>query len=526
MDDAGVEIGIHAKNQPKKKRKLTAKERAARKDSKFVEQSVGWKTKHVVGRRMAHDEQESGEQAPSGFQIEDPAWSVCQDGSERLQFFQGNRLAAIDAGEGQDVDHILQKWIDAKGEFTFMLESLQAQGFKIIEHGMDGLLVEREVTIQEAYVERLEISGRVGPTKFQDDYPETFWKQEMARRCENENPTISWKERDGGRDRIESPSLAPKDPEDVPWGDDPAGDIYGQGVQTVVIDGVSFWYHERPVYGCIKLEDGTYVEGKVGREQVARPFHDLIFPERFEVTRKMRDPDTGETHMVRIAGWDVLDDKRQVIEGLGAMQFPGLWEHLEEIRRRVDCLDKAEIRGAGYLPWGEPIVKALVEIPEQLLASAGILMSIGKYSAAKYFEFGVTGPAVPALKDALEFRCRKFRAPSMTVTRNLKHDQEMVRLAKAVAKANRERSLSSDVDIKFGPAIEITGVCEVCGRQIGAKRMQALQGLLDQADDFGAACSIEKSMRRCVRTEVVKDGERKIRKVIYCDRSDVKASSL
>ena len=549
MDTAEVEIGIHAKNQPKKKRKLTPEEKALREDSKYISQSVGWKTKHVVGRKMAHDEETTGAEAPSGFQIEDPAWSVCQDGSERLQLFRGNRLEALDNGEGTDVDHILQKWIDGTtGEFTFMLESLQSQGFRIIERGVDGLLVEREVTISEAYVERLEQSGRVGPAKFQDDFPETFARQELARRMEHENPTNSFRDQEGQRDRLDSPSMAPKDPEDVPWGDDPPGDVFGQGVQTVdsytgkfitvdeVVRGEKTgftklvqemkidWYQEKPVFGCIKLKDGTYVEGKVGREQTARPFHDLIFPERFEVKRTFKDQDTGENVDVKVAGWDVLDSKRQVIEGLSVLQFEGVWEHLTEIKRRVDCLDKATIRGAGYLPWGEPCVKVLVEIPLELLAASHILMMVGTYSDAKYFAFSVTGPAVPALKDELEFQCRKARAPSMTVKRDLKRDQELVRLSKAAAKSLAATTVATGtITYGFGPAIEITGSCEVCGRPIGAKRLQALQVLMDQMDDVGAVCTVEKSMRRCLRTKIVRDGDRKYKQSSYCDGSDVVA---
>lgn len=540
---------------------LTKKQKNERKDHKYLKSTLGWRSKPTSERRSAHDESES--EAPEGFQIEDPVRTLIQDGFERIQHFQGNLAQAMDEGLEGETHHVLSKYLNLKlGDYTSEIEELQKKEFVIRERDAGGVYVEKVVTVAEAYQQRLEEQGRVGPverriydpytgkitrridgtddpsrigSKFADDEPHILALREEARHMENENPTARRGE-EGKRGRKDSMSLAPHDPEEVPWKDDTDLDPFGQGVQIVetrTSEGKlkTFWLQEKPIYGAKVTDEGYVIEEIVGREQVARPFSDLIIPEKIEVRRWQRNWQSGELENIKISGWDVLDDEERIIPGLSAYSFPDLWDFMKEIQRRVDELEDAKVVGHGKYPWGIPFVKVRVKIPEELLHAAGMLLAVEKYKKATWFAFEVVGPAVPALRDELDKECRKLR--HTLPEKGYIYKPEVLRAIQLQVREHKERKRWSQEQwqqfapqastIRADPALaERNECCELCGRKIDRRRIEAFKDRIKDAVDLESIARLERCMRRCTRNRTV-DGQVKL---TYCDGTDLEHANV
>lgn len=352
-------------------------------------------------------------EAPEGMQVESPEHMIdleIEDSQERmyqlgiqldrLQTFGGNRSDALAEGKGDDTDHqyfALLKWRDK--EYENAKQFLIEQGFTIhIIEDSDSSLAVKQVSIDKAFQARLDLHGAGGPVKQADDLPNVYYKREMARRALGELEMRGEMGNEvAGRDRSDREY---KDREDVPWKDDTDSDPYGQGVQTVDIREATKkgtpkgklievqWLQEKKVYGPIQVGD-TWVEGVIGRETTARPFHDLIIPAKF-------------------TWWDIYNDQKKIMTDLKVSNFTGIWNFMSQIKKQIDDGD-CEFRGMGYLPWGEPCVRVMIEIPPDLLKENPHVTGRAQWKSAKYFVFEVTGAAVPALKDECDLRLRSAR---------------------------------------------------------------------------------------------------------------------
>lgn len=434
-------------------------------------------------------------ETPDGFQPDNPLRVIDEDAFERKRFYYelSRRSDLIDAGYGPMPEEEIAVWIDKRtGEYRHQLEEYKKQGFQIEERQKDGTWLVKEITIEEAFTKQLEENGRLGHGNPEDD-PNLSMRRMQARRSTLELEPSDWRNKPGKRDRKDRPA---NDPTDVPWGDMPDGDWFGQGVETVESENETIWNRTVKIYKPVRNEHtGFYEEKLVATEHKPEPFYKLIFLSPMQY-------------------WEVYDKHQHQINGLRVRRFGLVWNFYEEFQKEID-VGNCRVLQIKTLPWGEECAKVLVKIPKLLLQLNNPMGMNKLMASAKSFTMDVRGPAVPLLKETFENQIKDARAKLLPSKKQISKD--------AWQRLNGVRTplqnfLGDDMIARlqmmdlYDPNL-IPGFCETCGRKIPDRRLNLLKETLDEVKTREALIYTLQGLKRCVRR---RNGE-----ITYCDGSDI-----